>query len=298
MIKFKTPELEDREWIMDLSARSNLHSADFSYGTIFCWSDHINPMVARVGDRLLVRFNIGESVMYSYPVGSGDIRPAVEVMMEDAKTLGVEFKMRGITRDVVEEIENLFPNKPRLKFNEDFSDYVYMAESLATLAGRKLHSKKNHVNRFMADNNWSFEPITAGNIEKCREMAADWFVDAEEERDTGFLGEIRALRKTFDNYFGLGFDGGVIRADNEIAAFTIGEMISKDTMVTHYEKASPHVNGAYSIINQQFAAHMMSKYPDLTYINREEDMGLEGLRQAKQSYHPAFMVDKFTAVWE
>jgi hypothetical protein len=299
MLEFKTPTPKDRQWVMDLSARSNLRSADFSYGTIFCWSDPIGLKVARFNDRLLTRFTINGETMYTYPVGSGELKPAVEAIKADAEMLGAKFKMKSITRDVLEEVENLFQQKPKLWFSEDFSDYVYKAESLANLSGRKMHQKKNHVNRFMSENKWSFEPIDSGNIDECHEMAANWFVDAEEERDnSGYLGEIRAIRKTLDNYFGIGFDGGLIRVNGEISAFTIGEMISKDTMVTHYEKASPHVNGAYTIINQQFAKYMMEKYPELVYINREEDMGLEGLRQAKRSYHPEFMVDKFTAVWE
>lgn len=298
MLDFSAPAVQDKEWIMALSAKSNLRSADFSYGSIFCWSDAIHPSVARVEDRLILRYVINDEVCYAYPVGFGNMRPALDAIRADAEYLNVPLKIRGITQNVLPEAENFYEKKPyEILTDNRYSDYVYPIEGLVTLSGKKYHAKKNHVNRFMADNDWSFEPITEKNIDECHSMSSDWFIHASKERETGFTGEIKALFKTFENYFAMGFDGGLIRVCGSVAAFTIGERISHDTFVTHFEKADPHTNGGYSIINQQFAKYLQETYPSLLYINREEDMGLENLRKAKQSYKPVFMVDKYTAEW-
>lgn len=296
---FRKAEPEDCGWIRELSARSNLKSADFSFCNIYCWDHNIDSYVGRVGDRLLVKVCIKGEVIYLYPVGGGPLRPAVEAMAADARESGVPFVMRGITREVIPEITALFPTKPALNTDADWSDYVYLARDLAELAGKRYHGKKNHVNRFSADHEWRFEPITRDNIGLVHDMAAKWFVDMEEERDEDYAGEAEAIRNALRVYFDVGFEGGIIVADGEPAAFTIGEMISPDTLNTHFEKASPHVNGGYTVINQEFAKYMLTRHPGLLYINREEDMGIENLRFAKQSWHPAFMVDKFyTSAWE
>lgn len=298
MTTFTTPELNDRLWINELSAAENLRSADFSFGVIYCWRYKYVSSIARLGDRLLMRICDHGTLKYSYPVGRGDLMPALTALREDAKGLNIPFILRGIPREVLPAIETAFSDKPEVSFDDRFSDYVYSAEDLANLPGRRYHSKKNHVNRFMAENDWVFEPLSRSNIDECRRLAAAWFIDAAAQGYSDLTGEIKALNKAFDNYEPLGFDGGLIRVDGEAVAFTMGEMVSPDTLVTHFEKASLGVNDGYAMINQQFSKYMLDKYPGLTYINREEDMGIENLRKAKQSYRPVFMVDKYTAVWK
>ena len=294
---FRKPRASDFGWIHDLAAASDLKNADFSFCNIFCWDHTVDAYVGRVGDRLLTRLCLRGRTCYLYPAGTGDIVPAIEAMMGDAKEHGNRFVVSGVTREVLPELMPLFPWEPRVTLDESCSDYVYMATDLAELSGKRYHSKKNHVNRFTADHQWSFEPITRDNIDLCRQMAGKWFVGMEEERDYDYAAEAEAIHNALGIYFDVGFDGGVIIADGEPAAFTMGEMISPDTLNTHFEKADPHVNGAYAVINQEFARYMLGKYPGLTYINREEDMGIENLRRAKQSYHPAFMMDKFNVEW-
>lgn len=297
MSLFRKPEPSDYGWIHELSSRQNLRSADFSFCSIYCWDHNIDSFVGRVGDRLLVKVCVKGVPTYLYPIGSGDLGPAVEAMAEDARACGHAFILRGITREVLPEVEALFPARPTLALDRDYSDYVYLASDLAELSGKRYHGKKNHLNHFSAEHDWRFEPITRENIRLCHDMAARWFVDMEEEREEDYAGEAEAIRNALRIYFDVGFDGGIIIADGEPAAFTVGEMISPDTLDSHFEKASPHVNGAYTVINQQFAAYMRQKYPSLVWINREEDMGIENLRRAKESYHPAMMVDKYTACW-
>jgi len=298
MITFTTPELKDRQWITELSAAENLRSADFSFGVIYCWRYKYVSSIARHGDRLLMRICDHGTLKYSYPVGKGDLLPALTALREDAEHLNIPFILRGIPREVLPAVEEAFSDRPEVSYDDRWSDYVYNAEDLANLPGRRYHSKKNHVNRFIATNEWSFEPISAENIADCRRLADSWLSDSAGDDYPDLIGERHAIERTFENYDALGFDGALLRISGEPVAFTVGEMVSHDTLVTHFEKAAPGAGGAYPMINQQFAKYMLEKYPSLTYINREEDMGLENLRKAKQSYRPVFMVDKYTAVWK
>ena len=170
------------------------------------------------------------------------------------------------------------------------ADYVYETEKLATLAGKKLHGKRNHINKFMKlYPDWSYESIDDGNVEECFQMALKWRnlngCDDDTEKNAEMCVTLNSLRL----YKELGLRGGILRVNGEIAAFSLGEPVCSDTFVVHIEKAFADIEGAYPMINQQFVQHECMDY---TYVNREDDAGSEGLRKAKLSYRPAFMVDK------
>jgi len=179
--------------------------------------------------------------------------------------------------------------------DRDNADYVYLAEKLMTLSGRKLHLKKNHLNAFhKLYPQAEYLPITSDLIPACRKELESWYaMRSEELEDDPFIGyERAAIHEVFDNYEAFQLKGGVIRIDGRVVAFTFGEALNTDTAVIHVEKADPNVRGAYPAINQGFVSHAWS---DMTYINREEDMGLPGLRKAKESYKPEKMIEKFNA---
>lgn len=182
-----------------------------------------------------------------------------------------------------------------VKDDRDNADYVYLAEKLITLSGRKLHSKKNHLNAFhKLYPQAEYLPITNDLIPACRKELESWYaMRSEDLQNDPFIGyERAAIHEVFDNYEAFQLKGGVIRIDGRVVAFTFGEALNTDTAVIHVEKADPNVRGAYPAINQGFVEHAWS---NMTYINREEDMGLPGLRKAKESYKPEKMIEKFNA---
>ena len=172
---------------------------------------------------------------------------------------------------------------------------------LAELGGKKLHAKRNHINRFVENNpTWTYEEITPATLPECLEMDKEWYRrslqregDAE-ERDLGDEGI--ALRTAMEHYEELGLEGGLIRVYGEVVAFTIGDRLSADTYDVHFEKAYGELQGAYAMINREFARWVRARHPEIRYLNREDDMGVEGLRKAKKSYYPDLMVEKHTAV--
>ncbi|MGI1659507.1 MAG: DUF2156 domain-containing protein [Desulfitobacterium sp.] len=296
MINFKKVEISDQEWVKPLLKASNLSGGHQNYTNIFSWSDMYNYQVAKVNEFLVVKGQIdGEPPYYFYPAGTGDVQPVLAEMKRDAEENHHEFIVLGISVENMTTMKALYPEHFEYQDMRDSFDYVYLAEKLATLAGRKLQAKRNHINRFQANNNWSFELLTPDNLAECWKMNLEWCRRNNCKDDEQLRAEYCAVKKDFDYFTALELEGGIIRVDGKIVAFTMGERLNSDTYIVHVEKAFSEIQGAYQIINREFVKWIVETYPDIIYVNREEDMGYEGLRKAKLSYHPDKMEEKYLA---
>lgn len=288
-INLKRPELEDRAQINYYLSYADTRSCEMTFANTYLWSRHYDTGFAIVED-MLVFGNMDGRVSFTVPVGPGDLKKAIDVLIAYCEEKKVPFQLHNVTREDFAKFETLYPQEFSIVYEREYADYVYETEKLANLSGKKYHSKKNHINKFKKlYPDWSYEPITKNNVEECFQMALRWRelngCEDDEEKHAEICVTLNFLR-LFEE---LKMRGGVLRVDGNIVAFTIGEPVSKDTLVVHIEKAFADVQGAYTMINQQFAEHEGAGF---TYLNREEDMGEEGLRQAKMSYKPAFLVEK------
>ena len=179
----------------------------------------------------------------------------------------------------------------------DNADYLYEAERLATYAGKALHGKKNHCNRFEAENDWRFVPLTRELIPGCLDMLDVWQEENAERLYRSIMYEHTAIVRAFAAYEKLALEGGVLFSGEKIVGFTLGEMICEDTFDVHFEKAEGSLNGAYPMTCRELTRMLMQRHPTLRYINREDDMGIEALRRSKESYKPAYLLKKYTARW-
>lgn len=297
-ITFKRPELEDRDLINSYLAKDPQRSCEGTFANIYLWSRHYNDGYALVENALVFK-NKGDLGLYSYPIGDDEnVKRAIDYLIENEKAEGRKLKLANISEGRAAKLEAWYPEQFEVTYNEDYADYVYEQEKLATLAGKKLHGKRNHINKFKANHgdNWSYESITDENVEECFQMALAWRTengcDDDEEKNAEMCVTLNSLRLFKE----LGLTGGLLRVDGKIVAFTLGEAATeKDTFIVHIEKAFSEVEGAYPMINQQF---VQNECADYTYINREEDMGAEGLRKAKLSYRPVFMAEKGVATFK
>ena len=208
---------------------------------------------------------------------------------------GHPLQMYGLEKNFVEELVKYPAAQFEISSDRNNSDYVYLAQDLINLSGRKYHDKKNHLNQFRKDYPTAeYAPITCEIIPQCREVLNSWYeIHRAENPDDVFLCyEQAAIHEIFDNFDEFGLKGGAILLGGKVVAFTFGEQLNSDTAVIHVEKADPTIRGAYTAINHDFVANA---WADMTFINREEDMGLDGLRQAKESYRPVKLIDKFSA---
>lgn len=296
MIDFKKIELKDKEWMDPLIALADMRACHQNFTNMFAWSQLYKYQVACVNDYLVVKGMVESGPYYLYPVGAGDIKTVIEAMKADAAEKGDLFRIFGLSPANKEELKMLYPDQFEYEYMRDSSDYVYYLDKLVNLKGNKMHSKRNHMNYFKKNNSWSFELISADNLAECRKMNDQWCLEHRSMDDIYLYSEYCAVRCCFDHYWDLGLEGGLIRVDGKVIAFTIGEVLSSDTYDIHIEKAFGEIRGSYQVINREYAAYIQETYPHLVYVNREEDMGYEGLRKAKLSYHPDMMEDKYAAV--
>jgi hypothetical protein len=248
-----------------------------------------------MNDYLVVKGGLGDVKRYLFPTGCGDIRPVIAAMIQDALACGHEFVMVGLLPEDAALLEKLYKGSFEFKKWRDGFDYVYLLEKLVLLPGRKLHAKRNHINFFIENNDWTFEPITRENLGECRKMNEEWYREKGQSCNAGLANERRAVDKCFENYSELGLEGGLLRASGRIVAYTIGEPLNSDTYVIHVEKAFSSIRGAYQMINREFASYIRDNHPHIIYVNREDDTGDKGLRRAKLSYYPDRMIEKYTA---
>ena len=270
MIPFKTVTLCDKPWVDEIVFAENSPSADYNFGNIYIWDKRYRQLIARCGDRMLTKLRYEGQPAFVFPIGTGPLRPAIEALRAFAAERGYPLILRGITPVHRAQLEEAYPGKFRYAAEENNWDYLYLAEKLSTYSGKALHGKKNHCNRFEAENDWEFKPLSY-------------------EHD--------AIVRSFAAYEWLGLEGGVLFANGKIVGFSLGEMCSADTFDVHFEKAQIDLNGAYPMVCRELTRMLMAKHPGLVYINREDDMGLEPLRQSKQSYKPVGMVEKYIARW-
>lgn len=289
-IQFKRPELEDKELITSYFEKAPSRSCERTFVNVYLWSRHYRVQYAVIEDALVFKSE-DRGTAFAYPVGKPEnVKKALEFLMEYCKETGSPFVLYNVTPEMFAQLEGWYPDKFTVEYDRDIADYIYESEKLSTLAGKKLHGKRNHINKFKSlYPDWSYEELSDENVEDCFQMALKWRNQNGCEEDPGKNAEMCVTLNSLRLYKELGLTGGVLKADSRIVAFTVGERLCDDTFVVHIEKAFADVEGAYPMINQQFVQHECGGY---TYVNREEDTGAEGLRKAKLSYRPAFLEEK------
>lgn len=292
MLEFKKITLADRRWMQPLFAMSGFQSMEYSFTFSYIWQEIFCYTAARMGDYLVIK-SMREDYppSYLFPAGSGDIAPVLQAIRQDAGN--AEMVFHTVLAESKALLETLHPGQYEFLPLTDYSDYIYEAEKLITLAGKKLHSKRNHINRFKENNpDWRYEPITPENLPEVIRMNEEWCRRNGCDDEKSLRQEADSVHVAVRELFDLGLDGGLIRAGGEVVAFSLGDRLNADTYLVHIEKAFGEIQGAYAIINQEFARHNCSEY---RYINREDDSGQEGLRKAKQSYRPVYLLEKYGA---
>ena len=298
MINFRPVTLCDKPWIDEIVAAEGSRSADYNFGNIYIWDGRYRQLVARLDGRMLTKLRYAGKPAFVFPIGTGPLRPAVEALRDYAASRGYDpFCLRGITEEHRALLEDEYPGRFSFTEDTDNADYIYEAGRLATYAGKALPGKKNHCNRFEAENDWSFVPLTRALIPGCLDMLDLWTEENAERLDKSIVHEHTAIVRAFAAFEKLSLEGGVLYANGKIVGFTLGEMICPDTFDVHFEKADGSLNGAYPMTCRELTRMLMAKYPDLRFLNREDDMGIEPLRRSKESYKPAYLLKKYTARW-
>lgn len=291
MIDFHNPTFEDKEQYQHMRRQEATKGCEFSYNNLYMWG---NQQIAFLHGCAVIRSDYDGFRLYPCPVGNGDRKAAVEAIIQDAKERGLPFRLSGIDEKDQNELEQLFPGKFLFDVYRDGADYVYAIDDLADMKGRKMQKKRNHVNKFLTQHpNYQILPVTEEMLPQVKKFVDQWYEDRlREDPERDYNMEKTALERAFARFRDMEAEGLVLMEDAEILAFTMGSRMYADTFDTHFEKAKENVDGAYAMINREFARYLRKKYPELQFIDREDDMGLEGLRKAKLSYNPHHLVEK------
>lgn len=292
---FHKVTLEDRDAVLRHVQNSPYQNCDYSFSNLYGWAEVYGTEVTFHKGMMLVRFKnpSQERQAYLMPVGDGDLKGVLLDLQKDLLEKGEEhIILMSVTANALDALKALSPSQIKELPNRDFCDYIYLRESLATLAGKKLQSKRNHIHKFeRLYPDWSYEEITADNVEKCIALEGVWLDNTKTDREK--LAERRVVLNALKHKDAIGLTGGCIKVGERVVAFSLGMPVSTDTFDVNIEKADTEYEGAFSIINREFARRVPERY---TYLNREEDLGVEGLRKAKLSYNPEYLLCKSTVI--
>lgn len=295
---FKDISMESRELLNPYFDLVDYEACEYCFNTLYMWQ-HLYKTGYYIGEGFAVIVAEYEGNTFSIlPLAKKEDMPRViEFVVDYFEKEQKKIYFRGITKEVVEFLKENYPGKFNYTEERDLFDYVYDGESMRELKGRKNVKKRNHINYFLKEYEGRFEYrlLDEKDFDACLELVKEWTSNKEEngQVDEEMEEELIGIKKLFKNYSVLKDKLKIagIFIDGKLEAFTMGEYINPDMALIHIEKANPNIRGLYPFINQQFLVH---EFSDVEFVNREEDLGIEGLRKAKLSYHPVRFVEKYT----
>ena len=274
MIAFRDITIQDKDTITAYTMNSCRRNCDLSFSNLCSWRFLYHTKFAIINNFLVFKFWAGDELAYMMPVGEGNLEEVLNELIEDARQEGEPFCMLGVCSCMREDLEAFMPGQFGFTVDRDYADYIYLRSDLATLKGKKFQSKRNHINKFRNTYpDYKYSPITKDRIQECLELEAKWCKANDCDQQEGTGNERRALIYALNHFEELGLTGGILHVNGQIVAFTFGMPINKETFGVHVEKADTSIDGAYAMINYEFANHIPEQY---IYINKEEDLGIEG----------------------
>ena len=296
MLEWSIPEAEDEDWINSCIAVSGTMASDASFANIYLLRNKYSTKISRYKDFIISKYSgKGARCGYTFPLGKGDVAKALAEIEKDAKECGERLQFAFVTEEQKEVLENAMPARFCYSSDAGDSDYIYLRSELASLSGKAFHKKKNHFSKFVRTYpDYKYYEIGACNIYDAQKVADAWYYEHLQDEDASQLAEYKAIKEALDNFEELGLIGGIIYVNDSPCAMTIASKINENTVDVHFEKAVGEyaLNGGYAAINKLFS----EKLDGVTWLNREEDIGIEGLRKAKLSYRPKIMLKKYSAV--
>lgn len=290
-MEFKPFRIEDKAQIDSYFSVHHYEQIDCTFNTLFLWQDAYQTSWAEQDGILFIRAGAGKDTFFMPPFAKEEENfvHGLALIHEEYDKLGLPFRLKSASSWVTEQIERLVPGKYDFIEDRDNEEYIYRTDDMIRLPGKKLRMKKNHLNGFLRQYaDYQYEAITKENLEDAKAGIHDWFLrhgDIEEEE--------QAIKRCFDHWDALGVKGAVIRIYGKVEAFTNGDSINEKMAHIIFEKANPEIRGLYQAINRDFLMH---EFADTEFVNREEDLGLPGLREAKMGYHPDHLTEKYDVV--
>lgn len=286
---FRELALSDKSLLDRLLAETQPQISELTFTNMFVWSSSEPVQLSRFGRTVLLRrkrLRDGK-IFIMPPLGKQRLADALETLRVPSLRGHEISPFYGITP---EQLESLSEKATRVEPDRDDWDYVYLTNDLAELLGDRYHPKRNFIVRCLSNHECKYANIGASEISDCLQLQTEWCSLRNCKIVPGLEAENTAIRVAFENYERLGVIGGAVYVDHKLEAFTLAERLNDDTAVIHFEKANPEIDGLYQVINQWFCQNALRAFK---FVNREQDLGVPGLRKAKQSYYPHHMIEKY-----
>ncbi len=296
MLSFKPITIQNQAVISDYVRCSDIRSSSYCFVDLLIWQRQFNTQFCIADDLLFIKMRsyIGDRSVYLMPVGSGNFANGILRILEDAGMHGQIPVITALSAEGLEKIEHLFPNRFSFCEMRGSEDYIYRSEDLIDLCGRKFHEKKNHINHFRKTyaGRWHYGNMSESDMGAVLSFHEQWMNSYSLDKNRYLLGERQALICAFHYFDRLKLRGSLLYLDHRLIGFAIGIQGLNDTFIVQFEKADRKIVGAYQMINQLFAQHHCRQ---VQWINREEDLGIKGLRRAKLTYHPVWLNVEYQA---
>lgn len=293
MLNFKPLELSQKPLFDEFVLHHGFRHSEASFSNMYTWQEAWDIEMATEGGALFISMYSDVYKPFLLPPYLKDqdesIAPYMELCEEYMTKKNGVFYLKCATPGMVEKIKQDCGGRYTFAYDEYNTEYVYNAKDLIELSGKKYHSKRNHINAFLRSYDSEFDLYDDKYRDECIALQEGWAADKDADPREAEE-EMLSITKALDHWKELNFKGCVVKIAGEVVAFSFGEQISGDTAIIHIEKARTDINGLFTYVNNAFVSNVWNHY---TYINRAEDMGVPGIRKAKQSYHPAFMLEKY-----
>jgi hypothetical protein len=285
---FREIDLKDSTMLNEAFQAYPPHISECTFTNLYVWRKSNKVYLTQFGDVLLIkRKNHASDKFFLFPpIGSNNVVDVIEEII----TRGQSEKLPpfyGLNRIQAESLETKGFMVTEMRDNWD---YIYLTNDLINLPGERYYTKRKNIKKCLSEYKLEYESLTQEIIDQCLQLQTKWCNLKNCDSIPGLEEENRAIKETFDHFSDLNIFGGAILDNGVVESFTIGEKLNAETAVIHFEKANPKIPGLYQVINQWFAQTTLQDY---AYVNREQDLGIPGLRRAKMSYNPAFFIEKF-----
>ncbi len=300
MLEFRDISISDKDKINLALKQSDFMGCEYSFANNMAWKRLADSKIAFFRDFYIsCAFGTEDGIpSYTFPAGQGDYREVINEMKLTSAAAGKPLRITGVTKQLLPVFEELFSGQYTTDCDRGSSDYIYNANDIIELTGKKYHSKRNHLAKFNKLD-YEFSLVSEKDFDDCISFCTETYNNKgsqiNSENNHSFVAEQYAINTYFSWFNELGLTGGIIRIDGRPAAVAVGEEIGGRTFCVHIEKADISYPGIYTGICNLFAGAAAS---ECRYINREEDLGIEGLRKSKLSYKPAFLLDKYTLTFK
>ncbi len=288
MIEFRDIDISDKQDINCCLKISDFMGCEYSFANNMAWKRLSDSKIAFYKNFYIVRsITEDNKPFFVFPSGSGDYLEVFRELKKYTDSLNVPLQISGVTKNYLPMFNELFPQQFTIEYDRDSSDYIYLTSDLIDLKGKKFHSKRNHLSHFKSLD-YDFSLIKEKDFDDCISFCTEDYNN--KDKNFSSIAEQYAINTYFSYFNELGLTGGIIRINGKVSAVTIGETLNSNTFCVHIEKADRRFDGIYTAINNFFVSSVAN---DCLYVNREEDLGIEGLRKSKLSYNPAFLLDKY-----